>query len=385
MAQPRLGRHGVVDMVFQRPGVGEVQALVHPQAQDGRVQLHRMAQHVAEVLGARHQAHSGDVRPAGAVQEQRQRHRHAHHQAGLHAQAQGGHQRGRHGHEVGLGVGPGALEDAEVHQRQHGHHDGGGQRGLGQVVERRRQHQRGQQNARGGVHAGGRRLRAGIEVDDRAREATGHRQAACECGRQVAGAQGHQLLVGHDALAPLGRQRLAHRHRFDEAHHAQQQRRHRQLLPQRQVPQRQGERRQALRDVAHHLHALGLPAEGPGQAGGDGDGRHRAGLGQHVGRAGCQAQAHQQRLEPLAHPEQEGRGAHAHQQRRHMGVRQLPAQGQQQVHQGVPVSPHAQQRLQLAGGDQQCRRGDEARDHRMAEEVGQEAQPQQAHGQQHRA
>jgi hypothetical protein len=72
-------------------------------------------------------------------------------------------------------------------------------------------------------------------------------------------------------------------------------------------------------------------------------------------------------------------------QRRQMGVRQLPGQGQQQVHQGVAVGLHAQQRLQLAGGDQQCRRGDEARDHRMAEEVGQEAQPQQPHGQQHGA
>jgi hypothetical protein len=70
-------------------------------------------------------------------------------------------------------------------------------------------------------------------------------------------------------------------------------------LPQREIPGRQRQRRQALRNGPDDLHALALPAERPGQSGGDGDHRHRSGLGRHIGSLVGQTQAPQQGFSPL--------------------------------------------------------------------------------------
>ena len=375
-----LGHH-VIDPVFQGTGVGKVQALVHAQAHQPGAGAHLVPQHVAKVLGAGHQPYFSHVGSAGAVQEQAQRHGHAHHQPHLDPLRQRHQQSGQHGHEIGPGVGPGPLEDAQIHQRQNRHDDGGRQRGLGQVVQRGRQKERRQGNANRGVNAGCRGLGARVEIHHRACKTTGHRETACESRRQVAGAQCHQLLVRLNPLTPFGGQGLAHRHRFHKAHHTDQQGRHRQRLPKCQVPQRQGQRRQALGHGTHDLHALALPVQRPGQHGCDNNRCYRAGFGQRIGQPGSQPQLDQQRLQALAHPKQKRRCQHPHRQREPVGIRRLHNQGVDQLDEVVALGLHAHQGLELAGRDQQARGRNETGDHRMAQKIGQKAQPQQPHEQ----
>ena len=183
--------HGIVDAVFQGSRVGEIQALVHTQAQHPRTHHHGVALHVAEMLRACNQAHLGHVGAAGAVQIERQRQGHTDHQAGLHAHRECGHQRGQHRKEVGFRVAPSLAQDAEVHQRQNSHHDGGGQRSLRQVIQRRREEKGSQRDAGGREYAGCRRLRASVEVDHRAGKTAGDREAASERRAQVTRAQSH--------------------------------------------------------------------------------------------------------------------------------------------------------------------------------------------------
>jgi hypothetical protein len=57
----------------------------------------------------------------------------------------------------------------------------------------------------------------GVEIHHRAREAAGDRVAAGEGRADIGGAQADQFLVGVDALAFLGGQRLRDRDGLDEA------------------------------------------------------------------------------------------------------------------------------------------------------------------------
>jgi hypothetical protein len=70
-----------------------------------------------------------------------------------------------------------------------------------------------------------------------------------------------------------------------------------------------GQRRQGLRHRAHDGHAPVREAERPDRDGRDDDGGHGAGLLRDVGGLGFHAARDQERLQPLAHPEEEpGRG-----------------------------------------------------------------------------
>jgi hypothetical protein len=86
-----------------------------------------------------------------------------------------------------------------------------------QIGQQRRQEQGGDGKSDGGKGAGRRRFRACVEVHHRAREAAGDRIAAGEGRADIGGAQADQLLVGVDALAFLGRERLGDRDGFHEA------------------------------------------------------------------------------------------------------------------------------------------------------------------------
>ncbi len=61
-------------------------------------------------------------------------------------------------------------------------------------------------------------LAPGGKIDDRAGKPTGDREAARHGAGQVGRAQAQQLAVGFNALLPLERQRLGHRHALDKAH-----------------------------------------------------------------------------------------------------------------------------------------------------------------------
>ena len=119
-----------------------------------RAGRHRVAQHVAEVFGARHQ-------PTSAMCGRLVRYRNSASDTATPATSpvstptrQRRRQRRQHRGEVGLRVDPGAPEDADVDQREHGHDDGRGERGLRQEVQRRREQQRGERDAGRGVDAG---------------------------------------------------------------------------------------------------------------------------------------------------------------------------------------------------------------------------------------
>ena len=271
--------HFRVDAVLYGAGVGKKHAGVHPQRHQTRTHPHRVARHIAKVLGARHQAHGRNVRPAGTQQKQAQRQRHPDDQAALHAEHQSGKKGGAQSAEIQLGKTPGGAEDGQIDQGQHSHNDGGRQRGLRQVVQGRCEEERGQRDAHRRVDPGCRADCAGIEIHHRAGEAAGHRKAAGERGGQITGPQRHQFLIGLDTLAALGRQGLPHRDRLHKTHHADQRSRHQQLTPQRQIPQRQGQRRQATGHGADQLHTLALPIEQPGQQRTQGNRRHRTGFG----------------------------------------------------------------------------------------------------------
>ena len=64
-----------------------------------------------------------------------------------------------------------------------------------------------------------------------------------------------------------------------------------------------------------------------------------------------------------------------------MQAGQVVPQLRQQLQQVLAMQRHTQQMFELAGRDQQTRRRDKARDHRVAQKIGQKAQPRRAHHQ----
>jgi hypothetical protein len=84
----------------------------------------------------------------------------------------------------------------------------------------------------------------------------------------------------------------------------------------------------------------------------------------------------QERLQPLAHPEQEPGRRDADDQRDPVDVAQMRVQRAQDLGQRVAMRLDPRMCLSWLVGDQDARRGDEARDHRVAEEIGEKAQPQ---------
>ena len=357
------------DGVFQKAGVGKVQAFINAQAQNARLLQHRVTQHVAVVLGARHLPHHRDVRAAGAVQQQQHRSTHTRHQThldpGQQSQAKAQQQSG----EVGLGVAPGAGKHPHIDQREHSHHDGGRQGGLRQMKQPRREKQRRQRQANGRENASGWRACPCIKIDHRTRKSTGDRKAPGEPCTQVAQAQGAQLGIGVDAFTALGRQRLAHRHRLHKPHQRNQQCGHPQSLGQspaacRQAGQR--ERRHALRHSPHHAHALVGQVQPRSQCNAEQQHRHRRGLAQHIGGASGHAPTLERGLELLARQHQQAQGPHAHEHSGPVHMRQLLKQIRQQLQQGLALQRHAQQMFELARCNQQARSRDKARDDRVA-------------------
>ena len=188
-------------------------------------------------------------------------------------------------------------------------------------------------------HAGHRRLGAGIEVHDRAGEAAGDRIAAGEGSGDIGGAERHQLLVGVDPLAPLGRERLRDRDRLDEADEADQDRGRQEIEPERGVERRQRQRRQATRDVAHGAHAVTREAEPGHRQSRRQHGRDRPGFGRDIRQPPVQPEAEQQRLQPRAHPEQEADREGADRERRQVGAVRVQGERAPDLDQRVAASP----------------------------------------------
>ena len=337
------------------------------------------------MFGTRNGAHYRDMGAGGLVQVQADGGDDTGEHPQFHAQQQGETDGGYHRDEIRAGVLPGALDHAEIYQRSHCHDDGCGQGGLGQEEQYRGQQQSCQGDARCRDNAGGLGLRTGVEIDHRAGKSAGNGKAAGDPRGDVGGPQGQQFLVRVDALAPLGSQGLAHRNRLDKTDDGNQQCRYRQFGPQARLEGGQGKDGQPAGHRAHQGHpASGEVAQVAGQRGGDNH-QHRPGLGQEAGGRVRQAQAQQQGFEALARPEQEHRGQCPGHQGDGIEIRQVGREALQQLGQGLAVAADAQNMPQLAQADNDARGGDKARHHRVGEEVGEKAEAQAAHEQQHAA
>ena len=235
---------------------------------------------------------------------------------------QGQHNGGQHGAKVGTGIPEGASQGRQVNQRSHRHDNRRCQRGLGQPGNGRRQEQGGQGNAHRRIGSRRRRFRAGIKVDHGAGEATGYRHTSGETGTQVGGAQANQLLVRINTLAPLGGQRLAHRHRFHKAHHTDQQGTDGQLGPYRGLQAWHGKGGQTRWHGTHQPDTLFIQPQGPGHQGCHHHCQNRCRLGENIRGTGRQAQLAQQRLQVATGPHQEQQGTATHQQSGQIGISQ---------------------------------------------------------------
>ncbi len=201
----------------------------------------------------------------------------------------------------------------------------------------------------------------------------------------MAAPEGDQFLVGIDALAALGGEGLGDGDGLDITDDGDQQGGCRDREPEAGIEGRQGRAGQALGDLADDAHAALGEAEDPGDGDGDDDGGDGADLGEDVGAAVLQAGAFQGGLEVAPDPEQEAEGREADGGGPGVDLAEIDREFAEQVDEIVALGGDAEDVLELARGDQDARGGDEARDHRMAEEVGEEAEAQEAHGEQHQA
>jgi hypothetical protein len=182
-----------------------------------------------------------------------------------------------------------------------------------------------------------------------------------------------------------GGEGLGDRNRFDEADDADQERRPGEVGEEVRVERGQAERRQTRGHRADHRDAGVRQREEDRCGDGGGDGEDGRSLGGDVGGARGHADAGEQRLQPAAGGEEEAEGRHAEDERRRVGVAEVGVQARQHLRQGVATARDAEDVPRLGERDQQGRGGDEARDHRVAEEVGEEAEPQHSHGDEHQA
>ena len=251
-------------------------------------------------------------------------------------------------------------------------------------MDERRQKKRRQRQPGGSESACGRGLGARVEVHHRAREAPGDRKAAGKGRAKVGAAEADQLLIRVDPLAFLCGQGLRHADALDKADDRDQQRRDEELRQQVGGEGGQGERRQALRHFPHDRNTPRTQIEAPDRQRRGQDRQHRPGFGPDIRHLRPQPHAPQQRFQSAAHPEQEGRGGQAQAEGDDIDLPQMRPEARQDLRQGMPLGLDPQNMPQLAGGDQDAGGGDEARDHRVRQEIRQKPQPKQPKRQQHR-
>lgn len=84
----RVPRDAGVDAVFEKPGVGEIEAFIDPQRENFGSGLDGVAQDVAKVLGAGHAPHNRRMRSGCAVEEDQDRGGDAERNSQFHAENQ---------------------------------------------------------------------------------------------------------------------------------------------------------------------------------------------------------------------------------------------------------------------------------------------------------
>mmetsp|Transcript_49007 Transcript_49007/g.115101 ORF Transcript_49007/g.115101 Transcript_49007/m.115101 type:complete len:384 (+) Transcript_49007:3151-4302(+) len=243
-------------LVAEAARIREHQALVDAQAHHLGLALHRVTLDVAVMLGARHAADTGHVRPRGALDQQRDGPDHPERERRADAPQQ---HRGRdsgHQHPFGTRIPPGVAVVAQREAAEHRDDDGRGQHRLGQMGQRPGQQQHGQRHETGDEHQAPATRRAGLVQQDAARKAAGHRHAAGHRRDQVGRRQAAQFGGGQQLLAaPLG-EGLGHREAGHEAHQPDQRGGGQQAQPERRIQRRQADRHRQRGQRADLGHAL---------------------------------------------------------------------------------------------------------------------------------
>src|SRR3546814_445483 len=108
-------------------------------------------------------------------------------------------------------------------------------------------------------------------------------------------------------------------------------------------------------------------------------------LGDEIGRTRLESGLDQERLEALSNPEQECRREDADDQGGEVRLPQIGDERSDQLRHGLTRSGDAEDRLELAGGNDNSRRGDETRHDRVGQEIGEKSELQHAHQQQENA
>ncbi|VTR70989.1 hypothetical protein DESC_880015 [Desulfosarcina cetonica] len=152
---------------------------------------------------------------------------------------------------IPLGL-PGMDETGNVHQADDGHHDDGGQYGLGQMIEQGRKKQKRNQYRHAGEDAGQARHRPGLQVDRRTGEGPGSRVAFTDGPQHIAQSLADQFLVGVQALTGLAGHGLGDRDRLHEAQKGDNRRKRQQVQHDPDVDGRNRHGRQPLGNGADH-------------------------------------------------------------------------------------------------------------------------------------
>ncbi len=111
IGQPRVTGNLVGHQVFEIARIGEIEAFVDADGQHTGHGVHLVPLDIAEMLGAGHLSHNGGMRPRRAVEEDQDGRTDAQRNPRFDAEDQRPHKREGHGGEIGLGIGPGPLED----------------------------------------------------------------------------------------------------------------------------------------------------------------------------------------------------------------------------------------------------------------------------------
>jgi hypothetical protein len=370
---PRLGGVGQ-DGGPDGVGVGEEQPALDPQQRDPRGQLVLgVPLDVAVLAGhARDLAEHGHMGPRGPVQQQQQRHDDPEEQPGQGVEDQHPGQGGHGGQEVGPGgdaVDAAQLAGGDPVQGDQGRQvdqldDGGdhhrGQGGLGQLLEQAGEEQQGEDGE--GGHDQPRHLGAGPggAVHGRLGEAAVHHHAAGQARAQVGGAEAEQLLVGVHLVVVGGRIAPGRAQALGEADQHDPGRGRGQVEVVGRGHGRGPQGRQPAVDLPDDPDPVGVQVEQPdgGDPGQDRDQRPGHDRGQ------------------APQPQDQGERGQADGQGGQAGLAELGQEVAELLEEVAAAPLDPEQVRELAGDDGQGQPDDEALEHRLGDEAGQEAQAQ---------
>ena len=165
MPQRFLFQHDVRDLIFKITGVGEKQRSVKPEHGNVLALFQSMVGCASQRV-SRIPAQKSHLGSHAFVQKHHERKYNTDHDAPVQVGREdkgADESNNRNGAVIPLGF-PRMDKPRNVDQSDHGHHDDGGQNGLGQMVKQRREKKQGDHHRQAGKHAGQTGYGAALEV-----------------------------------------------------------------------------------------------------------------------------------------------------------------------------------------------------------------------------